>query len=346
MASNFLRLFLMLSLIFPTVASAREQLRIVGSSTVFPFVAAAAEQFGRGGKFRTPIVEATGTGGGIKVFCGGVGDDYPDMVNASRIIKDSEIELCAKHGVSAITELKIGYDGIVLANARASQSYALTRRILFLALAREVPKNGKLVDNFYKRWSDIDSALPNVAIEIYGPPPSSGTRDAFTELVMAEGCKLVPEMKQLVSDEKKLKQQCLGMREDGVFVEAGEDDNLIVQKLINNPTALGVFGYSFLESNMALVKANSVDGVMPDYDAIESGRYHVARSLYVYVKNAHAERVAGLREFAVELSSDAATGEDGYLALKGLLPLSEADHQVVKLTAANLTPMVKKKLLD
>jgi phosphate transport system substrate-binding protein len=337
---------LVLGMALPAMASAREQIRIVGSSTVFPFVAAAAEQFGRGGKFRTPIVEATGTGGGIKVFCSGVGDDYPDMVNASRHIKDSEIELCAKNGIADITELKLGYDGIVLANARSSTSYALTRRILFLALAREVPQNGAMVANFYKRWNEIDPALPDAAIEIYGPPPSSGTRDAFTELVMAEGCKLVPEIKKLVGDEKKLKQQCLAMREDGVFVEAGEDDNLIVQKLINNPNALGVFGYSFLESNMALVKANSVDGVMPDYDAIESGRYHVARSLFVYVKNAHAQKVGGLREFAVELSSDAATGEDGYLAMKGLLPLSESDHQSVKRIAANLTPMAKKKPND
>jgi len=321
----------------PWSAQAREQLRVVGSSTVFPFVAAAAEQFGRKGEFRTPIVEATGTGGGIKMFCGGVGVEYPDMANASRTIKDSEVELCKKNGVSEITELKIGYDGIVMANARSSDSYALTRRALFLALAREVPNDGKCVTNPYTRWREIDAKLPDVAITLYGPPPSSGTRDAFVELVMEAGCKLVPEMKALEPDEKKLKKRCSAMREDGVFVEAGEDDNLIVQKLINNPTALGVFGYSFLESNAAVVKANPVDGVMPDYEAIEAGNYKVARSLYVYVKNAHLDKVPGLGAFARELTSDAASGEDGYLVMKkGLLPLGDDDHVAMKKAAAAL----------
>lgn len=319
----------------PAHAQAREQLRIVGSSTVFPFVAAAAEQFGRKGEFRTPIVEATGTGGGIKMFCSGVGLDYPDMANASRTIKDSEVELCAKNGVKDITELKIGYDGIVLANARASASYPLTLRSLFLALVREVPRGGKLVANPYKTWREIDAKLPDAVIEIYGPPPSSGTRDAFVELVMEAGCKLVPEMKQLEMDEKKLKKRCSAMREDGVFVEAGEDDNLIVQKLINNPNALGVFGYSFLEGNAATVKANAIDGIFPTYEAIEAGDYRVARSLFVYVKNAHVGKVSGLGEFARELTSDAATGVDGYLVMKkGLLPLGDDDHAAMKKVAA------------
>jgi phosphate transport system substrate-binding protein len=323
----------------PLTASAREQLRVVGSSTVFPFVAAAAEQFGRAGKFRTPIVEATGTGGGIKMFCEGVGERFADIANASRTIKASEIELCAKHGVTDITELKIGYDGIVLANARSSATYALTLKTLFLALAREVPRDGQLVPNPYTRWRAIDPALPDVEITIYGPPPSSGTRDAFVELVMEGGCKQVPEMKIIQPDDKKRKPLCSAMREDGVFVEAGEDDNLIVQKLINNPAAIGVFGYSFLESNAALVKANPIDAVFPDYDAIEAGRYEVARSLYVYVKNAHADVVPGLREFVVELTSDAASGDDGYLVMKGLLPLKNDDHQVMKTRAAGLVPI-------
>ncbi len=324
----------------PTLATAREQLRIVGSSTVFPFVAAAAEQFGRAGKFRTPIVEATGTGGGIKMFCEGIGDGYADMANASRTIKASEIELCAKHGITSITELRIGYDGIVLANARTSAAYPLTLRTLFLALAREVPRGGKLIANPYKSWREIDPKLPDATIEVYGPPPSSGTRDAFVELVMEEGCKQVEEMKSIEPDEKKRKHHCAAMREDGVFVEAGEDDNLIVQKLINNPNALGVFGYSFLEGNAATVKANSIDGVFPTYDAIESGDYHVARSLYVYVKNAHADKVAGLREFVREITSDAATGADGYLVMKkGLLPLNDTEHASMKKVAAELTPL-------
>lgn len=280
----------------PGSALARDQLRIVGSSTVFPFVAAAAEQFAHDGKFRTPIVESTGTGGGIKTFCDGVGPAYADMANASRTIKPSEIELCRSHGVSGITELKIGYDGIVLANHVGSPNYALSRKILFLALAREVPKDGRLVANPYRRWHEIDPALPDTAIAVYGPPPSSGTRDAFVELVMEAGCKQVKEMAVLEPDEKRHKQRCGGMREDGAFVEAGEDDNLIVQKLINNPDALGVFGYSFLESNAALVKANPIDGVMPNYDAIEQGSYQVARGLYVYIKDQHLATVPGLRE--------------------------------------------------
>lgn len=317
-------------LVLPGAAFARDQLRIVGSSTVFPFVAAAAEQFAHEGKFRTPIVESTGTGGGIKTFCDGVGEAYPDMANASRQIKDSEVELCKKHGVNFITELKIGYDGIVLANARESATYALTRRTLFLALSREVPKDGKLVPNFYKRWNEIDPKLPNEEILVYGPPPSSGTRDAFVELVMHGGCKQVADMNAFAADEHAMKQHCSAIREDSVFVEAGEDDNLIVQKLINNHTALGIFGYNFLESNAAVVKANSIDGVMPSYDAIEDGSYHVARGLYVYIKNEHLKKIPGLLEFSKALASDAATGEDGYLIMKGLLPLTKADHDAMK----------------
>jgi phosphate transport system substrate-binding protein len=326
-----------LAVLVPLSAYAREQLRIVGSSTVFPFVAAVAEQFGRKGEFRTPIVEATGTGGGIKMFCEGVGERYPDMVNASRHIKDSEREQCAKHGITEITELELGYDGIVLANARASDSYALTRKVLFLALARQVPKGGKLVDNPYKTWRAVDATLPDKPIVVYGPPPSSGTRDAFVELVMEVGCKEVDQMKMLVPDEKLRKHACGSMREDGAFVEAGEDDNLIVQKLSSNHDALGVFGYSFLEANGAAIKANAVDGVLPSYEAIESGTYQVARSLFVYVKRDHVGNVPGLAEFARELTSDAASGGDGYLVLKkGLLPLGDDKHTQAKENAAQL----------
>lgn len=327
-------------LALPLSAHAREQLRIVGSSTVFPFVAAVAEQFGRKGEFRTPIVEATGTGGGIKMFCEGVGERYPDMANASRHMKDSEREQCAKHGVTGITELELGYDGIVLANARTSESYALTRKALFLALARQVPKGGKLVDNPYRTWREVDKALPDKPIAVYGPPPSSGTRDAFVELVMEAGCKEVAEMKSLVPDKKLRKHACGAMREDGAFVEAGEDDNLIVQKLSSNPDALGVFGYSFLEANGAAIKANTVDGVLPSYEAIESGTYQVARSLFVYVKHAHVGTVPGMAEFARELASDAASGIDGYLVLKkGLLPLGEDKHTQAKENAAQLNAL-------
>lgn len=338
--NNWLRSVALCVCALPMAVSAREELRVVGSSTVFPFVAATAEQFGRGGKYRTPIVEATGTGGGIKVFCGGVGDDYPDIANASRRIKGSEIKLCAKHGISEVTELAIGYDGIVLANARTSPEFALSRRILYLALAREVPRDGKLIANPYTRWRELSPLLPDLPITVYGPPPSSGTRDAFVELVMEAGCNEVPEMKALALNDKAHKAACNAVREDGAFIEAGEDDNLIVQKLAGNPNALGVFGYSFLEGNAARVKANAIDGVKPTEATIESQTYKVARSLYVYIKNAHIGQVPGLAEFAVELVSDAATGPDGYLIMKGLLPLGAADHEANQKKAKSLLPNI------
>ncbi len=320
-----------------TPALARDQIRIVGSSTVFPFVAAAAEQFGRTGKFRTPIVEATGTGGGIAMFCSGTGEDYPDMVNASRQIKPSEIALCKENGITRISELKIGYDGIVLANALTSPVFKLTRETLFLALARDVPVGGKLMANPYTRWRELDDALPDLPIEVYGPPPTSGTRDAFSELVMVEGCKQFPEYEKHTPDADARKKECMMMREDGRFIEAGENDNLIVQKLSGNPAAIGLFGYSFLEQNAGAVKANPMDGVMPDFAEIVAGRYEVARSLYVYIKP--DQPTPGIREFARLLTSDAAVGEDGFLILKGLLPLHPAEHEKMKKIAAEMRVM-------
>ncbi len=326
-------------LLLPLSVEAREAIRIVGSSTVFPFVAAAAEQFGRDEQFRTPIVEATGTGGGIKLFCDGIGESYPDMVNASRPIKKSEVERCASNGINEIVELKIGYDGIVLANAWQAPVFSLSRRILFMALAREVPKDGKLVQNPYKRWKEIDETLPDLPISLYGPPPTSGTRDAFVELVMGEACKEIKEYTTTYPDEETRKKQCTAIREDGAFIEAGEDDNIIVQKLDANRETLGIFGYSFLEQNVGKVKANPIDGVMPDFEHIVDGSYPVARSLFVYIKRAHAKLVPGIREFGVMLTADSTTGEDGYLAMKGLLPLPEDEHKQMKKTAAGLIPM-------
>jgi phosphate transport system substrate-binding protein len=331
-----MRALLLLIVMFPHLAMAREQIRIVGSSTVFPFVAAAAEQFGRSSDFRTPIVEATGTGGGIKMFCEGVGERTADMVNASRPIKPVEVEDCAAHGVQAITELTLGYDGIVLANARQSPAFALSRRALFLALAREVPKDGALVPNPYHTWREIDPKLPATPIQLYGPPPTSGTRDAFSELVMEVGCEAFPAFTKAYPDKELRKKQCMAVREDGAYIEAGEDDNLIVQKLTTNTDALGIFGYSFLEQNAARVKANSVDGVMPDTNAIVRGTYKVARSLFVYVKGEQVGHVPGIAEFANFLVGDAAVGPEGYLIMKGLLPLPKAQHEAVKKKAAAL----------
>ncbi|OYW12983.1 MAG: phosphate ABC transporter substrate-binding protein, partial [Rhodospirillales bacterium 12-54-5] len=300
------RIILAMVLLLPLAVQAREQIRATGSNTVFPFVAAAAEQFGREGKFRTPIVEATGTGGGFKSFCSGVGEAFPDISDASRAIKPSETELCHKHGVDRITELKIGYDGIVLANTRTSPQFKLTRKELFLALAREVPLNGKLVQNPYKNWREINPKLPDLPIMIYGSPPTSGTRDAFVELAMDIGCKQTPEYAVAYPDETIRKHQCGYFREDGAFIEEGENGNLIIQKLLHNEAALGIFGYSFLEQNESKVQASTMEGITPTFATITDGTYTLARPLYIYVKQAHITRIPGLKEFVREIFSDAA----------------------------------------
>jgi phosphate transport system substrate-binding protein len=318
-------------------AQTRDQIRIVGSSTVFPFTSAVAETFGRDGKFKTPVVESTGTGGGMKLFCGGVGLEHPDVTGASRRIKKSELENCAANGVQDVTEMKIGFDGIVVANSKDAPQAGFTIPQIWQALAKTVPVDGKLVENPYKNWSDIDPSLPNVAIEVYGPPPTSGTRDAFVELVMEVGCEEFAEVEALGKDEKKA--VCSQVREDGGYVEAGENDNLIVQKLTSNPNAFGVFGYSFLDQNADRLQGSTVGGVAPEYDAISSGEYPVSRSLYVYVKNAHVGAVPGIREFVAEYTAERAMGEDGYLADKGLIALPEEERGQVRTQANSLTPL-------
>ncbi len=318
-------------------AQARDQIRIVGSSTVFPFSTAVAEQFGKGGQFKTPVVESTGTGGGFKLFCAGVGIDHPDISNASRKIKSSEIETCAKNGVTSITEVKIGYDGIVLANAKAGPDLKLTTKTVWLALAKQVPVNGQLAPNPYKSWSEIDPSLPNEKIEVLGPPPTSGTRDAFAELVMDKGCDEFAEVKSLEGDAKKA--ACQGIREDGGYIEAGENDNLIVQKLEANPAALGIFGYSYLDQNADKIKGSTMDGVAPSYETISSGQYEVSRPLFFYVKNAHVGVIPGIKEYVAEFISDRASGDEGYLADKGLIPMPKEERAQVMQQALALQPM-------
>lgn len=320
-------------------AQARDQIRAVGSSTVFPFTTAVAEAFGKGGQFKTPVVESTGTGGGLKLFCGGVGPAHPDLANASRRIKTSEIEACAKNGVTEVAELKIGFDGIVIASSKKAKHIDLSRAQIWKALAKEVPVGGKLVANPYQKWSDIDPSLPAIEIEVLGPPPTSGTRDAFNELAMEGGCHQVAEVKEAVPDEKARAKVCMTIREDGAFVEAGENDNLIVQKLVANANAFGVFGYSFLDQNKDKLQAAKVDGVAPDYKDIATGKYPVARSLYVYIKNAHVGVIPGIREFIAEYTSERAMGEDGYLADKGLIALPKAERDATRVSAVNLTPV-------
>lgn len=328
---------LFLSITAPYTAQAREQIRVVGSSTVFPFVSAAAEQFGHTTTFSTPIVESTGTGGGFKLFCEGIGDNTPDISNASRPIKDSERALCAKNGVDGITELSIGFDGIALANNKTAKPLPLTITQLFLALAKDVPQQGKLVPNPYKTWYDIDANLPNTPIEVYGPPPTSGTRDAFVEIVMEKGCAAFNEFKLIIPDSDKRKNQCHTLREDGKFIDAGENDNIIVQKLTNNQQAFGIFGYGFLEENASVVQGNPINAVLPTYENIANGSYPVARSLYVYVKHAHLATIAGIKAFMEELTSIEAMSEDGYLAEAGLISLP-SDQQEIMRKRVNILP--------
>lgn len=307
-----------------TAAQSREQVHVVGSSTVFPFVSVVAEKFGSNQPdFKSPIVESTGTGGGFKLFCEGTGARTPDMSNASRAIKKGEVELCAKNGVTSITEIMIGYDGIVLANDKSEPQMSLSIKQIFLALAKQVPANGKLVENSYKTWKDVDASLPDEAIAVYGPPTTSGTRDAFVEIVMEKGCKMFPEFDAAYPDKKVRKKICHNLREDGGFIDAGENDNLIVQKLKSNPKAFGIFGYSFLEENSAALQGSLIDGVSPTFENISSSSYPVARSLFVYAKDAHVGKIPGLAEFLIELASEDALSEDGYLAEKGLIPMPE-----------------------
>lgn len=323
-------------------ALARDSINIVGSSTVFPFSTAVAENFGRGG-FKTPKVESTGTGGGIKLFCAGSGVDTPDIANASRAMKASEFEICVGNGVKEITEVRIGFDGIVLAESKAGQGLDLSLKDIFLALAKDVPNDkGDLVPNPNKTWKDVNPVLPDTKIEVLGPPPTSGTRDAFAELAMEGGCDTFPALKALKkSDEKKHKAVCQAVREDGAYIEAGENDNLIVQKLVANPKAVGVFGYSFLEQNEDKVRGSKVGSVAPTYDSISSAAYPISRSLYFYVKNGHVEAIPGIKQYVTEFTSDKAWGPDGYLADKGLIALPDADRKAMAASAKALTPMAK-----
>lgn len=321
------------------VALADDQIQIVGSSTVFPFATAVAERFGKSTDFKTPVVESTGSGGGLKLFCAGVGLDTPDITNASRRIKASEVEKCAANGVTDIVEVKVGYDGIVMANSRQAAQMELNLKDIFLALAKDVPNGeGELQANPYKTWKDVNAALPDVKIEVMGPPPTSGTRDAFVELAMEGGCKQFDWIKALKkSDKPAYKALCHTIREDGAFIEAGENDNLIVQKLQANADALGIFGFSFLDQNDDVVQGSKIDGVAPEFELIADGSYPVSRSLFFYVKADHVGKVDGIAEFLAEFTSQAASGEDGYLADKGLIPMPDAERAEWADKAKNLT---------
>ncbi|MCB1854569.1 MAG: substrate-binding domain-containing protein [Halieaceae bacterium] len=348
-------------------AAGRDTISVVGSSTVYPFATVVAERFGRSTSFKTPKIESTGSGGGLKLFCKGVGANTPDITNASRRIKKSEYDDCQANGVTEIVEVLIGYDGIAIANSSSAPTFNMSLKDVYLGLAKDIPgPDGKLIPNPYKTWKEVNPSLPATRIEVLGPPPTSGTRDAFAELAMGGGAKGIPALKALrdlgADQEAEIKQAmaelgvpagvydalkeqkgkapkgeyvfetiAYAVREDGAYIEAGENDNLIVQKLAANPDALGIFGFSFLEENGDKVHGSVIDGVSPTFDTIADGAYPVSRPLYFYIKKAHVGKIPGIQEYAIEFTSEKAMGEDGYLPEKGLIPLS--DEELAKVEA-------------
>jgi phosphate transport system substrate-binding protein len=318
-------------------AQARDQIQIVGSSTVFPYSQAVAEEFVHTTDFDSPVVEATGTGGGMKVFCEGIGEAFPDITGASRAMKPSEYELCVRNGVTDITEVLLGHDGIAIAQSVGGTEMDLTKAELFMALAAEVPVDGEIVDNPYERWSEIDPSLPDMPIRIFGPPPTSGTRDAFVELVMEEGCAGFDAVAAL--PEERREAVCQRMRQDGPFIEAGENDNLIIQRLRSDPAALGIFGYSFLYENEDTLRPVAIEGVRPTEETIASGEYGISRPLFLYIKNAHRGVIPGLEELIREYVSENAFGPEGYLAERGLIPLDDARREQVRAAVLSAMPM-------
>jgi phosphate transport system substrate-binding protein len=334
---------IILSGIAAPAAEARNQIRIVGSSTVYPFTTAVAEQFARNNpKFRAPIVESTGTGGGMKIFCSGIGPNFPDMTNASRRIKSSEVKQCMESGVTSIIELQVGLDGLALAHAKNAPDFGISLRDLYAALAANPWGKGA---NKAKTWRDVNPKLPADKIELIGPPPTSGTRDSFNELMMEAGCNTNPAMAGLKkSDEAKYKQICTKIREDGAYIEAGENDNLIVQKLASNPKAVGAFGYSYLEENMDKLKGVAVNGIQPNIATVQSGKYPASRSMFVYVKARHIGAIPGIREFLNEYAKESTWGPRGYLVRRGLVPSTDADRQKYAAAAKSLTPLDPKSV--
>ena len=322
-------------MIFASTAQARDQIKIVGSSTVYPYATVVAEKFGKQSKFKTPVIESTGTGGGMKLFCAGVGTAHPDITNASRAIKSKEKALCEKNGVKEIVEVVVGNDGITFSHSVKAKDADFTKEQLWRALASRVDVDGKLVENPYKNWSDIDTSLPNKKIEILIAPPTSGTRDAWNSLVMNKGCSKAAKS-LYEADGKKAKKECAKMREDGYAVEAGENDTLIVQKLTANPDAYGFFGYSYYLANKDKIKAAAINGVKPSLEGIQDYSYPIARPLFFYVKKAHIGVVPGVQEFLKEFTSKKSMGPRGYLTDIGLVPLASDKYKIVRTAATDL----------
>lgn len=321
---------------------ARDNIEVVGSSTVYPFSTVVAERYGRSTGKATPKIESTGSGGGMKLFCSGVGTNYPDITNSSRRIKMSEFKKCQKNGVKDVIEVQIGYDGIVIANSVDAKSINLSRKDIFLALAAKVPGDteGSLIDNPYTNWKQINPLLPDIDIEVLGPPPTSGTRDAFVELGMEGGCKKIAWIAALKkTDKNTYKQVCHTVREDGRYIEAGENDNLIVQKLEANPAALGIFGFSFLDQNADKVQGASIESIEPTFESIADKSYPISRPLFFYVKKAHVGVVPGMMGYLKEFTSERAWGVEGYLAEKGMISLPIKDRNLMGQNTRNLVTM-------
>ena len=318
---------LSLLLVVTNAAEARDFVRIVGSSTVFPFTARVTESYQSVTDYWT-VVESTGTGGGFQSFCAGIGDDHPDITGASRAIKNDELDECENHGVFRITELKIGSDGIVVANNIKAAHTDFTRAELFQALAQKVEVDGKVVDNPYTRWSEINPNLPDIDIKVMGPPATSGTREAFQGLALAEGCKEFEAIAALEAEERK--KVCTTMREDGPFVVMGEDDTLIIKELANDPESFGIFGFSYAHNNEDLIEANKIEGVAPSIESISDGSYELSRPLYIYVKNQNRPIASGLDELLTEYMSEEAIGPEGYLADLGLVPLPDFERRLMR----------------
>jgi len=301
----------------PALGQARDTVHIVGSSTVYPFSSAVAEHFGKLGKFKTPVVESTGTGGGFKLFCSSEGVDSPDVNDASRPITDAEKAACTQAGITPV-EIRVGYDGIVVAENKSAHGFDLTREQLYRAVAKTVAVGGKLVANPYKSWSDIDPKLPKRHITVFGPAPNHGTRDAFVELVMDPACEKVAEVKALPKDE--IKKTCQTVREDGAWTDVSEDYAVIMGKLKNDKDAVGVFTFSYVDQNRDKIQASKIDGITVSLETISSGQYPISRPLFIYVKKGHVGVIPGLAEFAQEFVSEKAAGKEGYLVDKGLIP--------------------------
>ena len=321
---------------------ARDNIEVVGSSTVYPFSTVVAERYGRSTGKATPKIESTGSGGGMKLFCSGVGTNYPDITNSSRRIKMSEFKKCQENGVKDVIEVQIGDDGIVIANSVDAKSINLSRKDIFLALAAKVPGDteGSLIDNPYTNWKQINPLLPDIDIEVLGPPPTSGTRDAFVELGMEGGCKKIAWIAALKkTDKNTYKQVCHTVREDGRYIEAGENDNLIVQKLEANPAALGIFGFSFLDQNADKVQGASIESIEPTFESIADKSYPISRPLFFYVKKAHVGVVPGMMGYLKEFTSERAWGVEGYLAEKGMIPLPIKERNLMGQNTRNLVTM-------